>query len=212
MNFTTALKTHWKLLIDALVVIAAFGGGYLVAEHRQPAKVTTTDKTTEIHHEAVQVNQSVDIDALVKKISDLLKVQKTNLVTNETKTIKKPDGTVITDEKKSVDLSETTTQTHTDTTASSLTKIESQLHLLEDSLHTEEHTKIVEAAKSTYRLGLGIGYDIPGLFGKGSQYNLVPVHGLIGQVNLERHLLGPISGAVWVQTTGVAGIGLHIEF
>ncbi len=190
------------LTVGALVLL---GGTFVAGRYSVPTEIVYKDKIVEKHTYHETKVEKIDIAALMAELKQI--AQKNNVAT--TRTIIKEGGKETIHEQV-VDLTETNTQISTN--SSTLTKMSSELKLIRESLKVEEHTKeVIRKDSSGFRLGLSAGYDLPSLFGRGHGFNVVPVPGLVLQAQVMKQIVGPIHGSVFVQSTGVAGVGLHID-
>lgn len=186
-----------------LGLVLAFAAGYVVCIWT-PRPVTVIERNTEKHLQVIDQSKKVDLTELMNRLAT--EVQKRNVST--TRTEKRPDGTVI--EEKTIDLSETNSKIETNTAM--VAKIDERLHLLDEKLKIEEKIVIKEGAKSNHRVGALLGYDFGQLFGYHEEHNLIPVHGLVGQLQYQQRLVGNVWWIVWAQSTGAGGGGLQLEW
>lgn len=195
-----------KYFAIPIVLLLVFGAGYGLGAQRAAGKVEYRDRIVEREKESVNLTQKVDMAELVKQITHVLENRKVAT----TRTITREGGKEVITERIR-DLTSTTTQV--DNTIQTLTSVSSELKLLRESLRLEEHYKVVSPApRSNYRLGVNVGYDMARLWGRGSEFSLLPVPGLVAQVQVERRLFGSLFATAWAQTTGVAGLGLNLEW
>lgn len=187
-----------------LAAVVLYGAGAASVYYGRPARVEYVREKTEVHHK----NETVDTQALVSQLAKLVKEQseKRN-VTKEVLTIREGGKETIKESFK--DLTETNLRLETNT--ETLVSMRNQLKLLEDTLKLEREAKVV----SNYprqRVGVLLGYDFSTLLGRHESYNLLRVRGMVGQLQYERRLAGPLWWCAWAQTNLAAGGCLKAEW
>lgn len=208
-----------------LLTLLTLGAGFSAGRYMVPGTKVVQDRHTITELQKIETTQvqKMDLEEMRKIVAEMVQkissemIKKNNLYTEKTKTTK-PNGEV---EEKEItkDQSETNSKTSSETsskiTSDVLTKqtLISELKLLTEQLkindksHTDTETN--DKSKSgDYRAGVYVGYDFASLLGVGSGFNLVPVSGLVLQLQVERRLFLGINGVLWLQSTGVGGAGL----
>jgi hypothetical protein len=194
-------KVVAAVVVVAVLVVGAFAGG----RYSAPDKIVTRTevKTVATDRVVTQVDTDKILDAL-----KTLNVQKDVHVVRVVE--KEKDGTTkvttTTDDKSK---SESSTQTQ-DKTQTETKKAEEKI-VYQDRVET----KIVERTRPQWGFTLQPGFDFAGALGHPS-YSLlpstIPVQHLVIGVGLDRRILGPLSVGVWVNSAGVGGLNLRLEF
>jgi hypothetical protein len=187
----------------ALSLIAALAAGYIVCLW-VPRPVTVVERHTEKQLQTIDNTKKLDTAELLSQLSTMVQKKNVSSVRIETQ----PNGTVI--EERVVDLSETNSQIQTQSVT--LKSIEEKLHILDEKLKVDEKITVTPPARSNYRVGALLGYDLSYLFGRHENYSIIPMHGLVGQLQFQRRLFGDVWGIAWIQTSGAGGVGLEVGF
>lgn len=212
-----------QYLIYGGIAVVIFGAGFGAARFTTPTKVVTVDKVVTTDHQLQTVHQDVDMAALKQMLQDVTQdiakqMDRKNNVRRDTTTEVKPDGsklthTVITDQTETT--AKTDAHTDTQTAATGTLKLTSKFDSTDqhDSSTTTEHSTTMEyQLHADWAFGVNVGYYIPSLAGRSLDFNLSPVRGLVGGIQIERHLLWGFWGGAWGNTAGMAGLSLKLEF
>lgn len=220
------MKFHMPTIVTvALLSAFLWGSGFAIGRWATPATVEKHNSHTVTEKEKVENTyvQKMDMQELKKTIFEMVQKivaetsKKNNVLVQKTKTTK-PNGEVV-EEETTKDLSESSSKSTTDTSSKTqqdvLTRASflEELKLLKESLkvdHTESSEKTTNHTEPQYRFAVNVGYDFGSFLGAGAGFNLVPVPGLVVQLQAERKLFLNINGVIWVQSTGVAGLGASI--
>jgi len=201
-----------KYVLWALAALSLFACGVLVGRNSLPARVELVKEKTEIHN----TTQQIDTEALVTQIAKLVQERSEKRNVTGTREIIREGGKEIIKETFK-DLTETNERIESNT--ETLTELRTQLKLMEEKLSLEREIKIAIAqTEPDMRFGLLLGYNFASLFGRHDAYNLVPVRGVVAQLQLEKRLTEPmwilpsIWGVAWAQSTLAGGIGLKAEW
>ncbi len=200
-----------KLKIAIPVGVVLLAGTFFAGRFTAPDKIktVTVEKRVEVIKETQVVRQEINLEEL-KKIVASIKV-KVNVVKEHTETVL-PDGSKTTHDT-TTDKTETDSKSETDT--KNTAKTETETKIWKETVRVEEHIKIVEKLKNpdTWTLGVQTGVSIPALAGRDVP-NYVP--GLPQQVMvggfLTKRLIGPISGGVFINSHGDAGLQVSLGF
>lgn len=208
-----------KGALIALASVIVFLAGYFGGKHSQPALVEDTSKSShsEKQLQTIVNNTQIDTKELAKQIMQQVvsMMEKRNVSTHK-ETVTKPDGEVRVIED-TTDKTETNTNTNTriDTSTELLSSVSTQLKLLQEKLTLDEETKTHIALKdhaTNYQLGVQLGYNFAGFLGHHESYNLIPLQGVVAQIQFEKRWIGSLWWVAWVQSTGIGGLGLKAEF
>lgn len=200
------IPTKEKLLIVA-VAVALVVAGYAGGRYMTPAKVVTTEHVVYQDHEVTHT--VVD----TQKILDALQTMNRQNDIHVTRVVEKSkDGSVkVTETRDDESKTQQTAQTH---------EAEKQVEtkVVEKVVYQDrEVTKtVVNQVRPQWSLALQPGFQFGDALGGGrSSYDLlrlVPFQHLVGNVVLERRLLGPILVGAWANTRLDGGLSLRLEW
>lgn len=211
-----SVKSQWFGVL--LLCIALTASGWMIGSHNKPDFVQDTSKSTHTETQLQTINNETKIDT--KELAKLIMQQvvqmmeKRNVATHKETTVK-PDGTTTVVED-TTDKSEI--NTHTDTKLDfSVEKIESildRLTLLDQKLKLDEETKFhteMNDHTTNYQVAVQLGYNFAGFLGHHESYNLIPMQGVVAQIQFEKRFWGSLWWTAWLQSTGIGGLGLKLE-
>ena len=200
------MTTKKEVLIISIIAVALFAGGYGTGRFAAPDKVVTTEKVVTVtqDHLVTTVDTAKILDA-IKNVNVQKDVHTIRIIEHQ------KDGTV----------KETVT---TDDKSKSESQIKTEDKEKAQSVRVEEHivykdrevTKTVERNRPQWALGLTPGFDFAGALGHGSAISLLPstatIPHLVLGADLTRRVIGPLSAGIWVNSAGMGGAVLRLEF
>ena len=205
-NILLPKNVPWAKIGVVVLILALLGGTFYLGRRYAPVKTVTVDKVTETHHETQVVQQQVDIQAIMHRLdqfsaslSGLVDISKTTQRTITT--ITKPDGTKISKETDTTDLSkksatnQTTTNTTTVDTKANTTAITNTTTKVDD---TKIETKTVQTGGlgDKWRLTMEVGYSIPTLWRSEPNYLPGLPNGMVIGATVDRQLFWGFSAGL----------------
>lgn len=182
------LKAHWRPIVVAVALVAAFGAGRFAT----PAKVqviTTTQTVVKTEVKTVEVEKRVEVAAKAETVYVDRTIYKDGTIHEQSKTVSAETDTK-TDKvsEKSDTAQEATTDTKT------------------------EKTVTADAPRLTVSVMGGYQFGNQGLL-KGSGVNLIPNAGALSLgVQVQYRIAGPVQIGVFGLTSGVAGVTVGLTF
>jgi hypothetical protein len=200
MNTSPVLSFLWRHRVKITIALGllllsafSFGLGRLMAservEYREKIKVLTVEKEKVVFREK----------ALETKTVDREKSEKTTRKTTE---VERPDGT------KEKTTEETTEENEVEKQIEVRyvdRVVEKQVEVVKEV--EKEVEKIVEKPLPGWRLSPMIGLNVPGVLESG-----LSDRQLVFGLEIQRRIVGPLSGGVWGLNNGTVGASFSLEF
>jgi hypothetical protein len=200
MNASPVLSFFWRHRVKIAVAIGllllsafSFGLGRLMAseriEYREKVKVLTVEKEKVVFREKALETKTLDRE-------------KSGKTTRKTTEIERPDGTK---EKTTEEVTEEKEAEKQVQVRYVDRVVEKQVEVVKEV--EKEVEKIVEKPLPDWRLSPMVGLNVPGVIDAG-----LSDRQLVLGVEIQRRLIGPLSGGIWGLSNGAVGLSLSLEF
>lgn len=202
------MTTKNQVITLVVVALVCLAGGFGTGRFAAPTKTVVTEKLVQV--ETTKVVLTVD----TQKVLDAIKTMNLQKNVHEVRIVEKEkDGTVrITDTKDDKSTSESKAETRETDNSKTAQTVEKTVYIDKEITKTVERT-----SRPKWAVDLTPGFDFAGALGHGSPINLLPAslsvvpHLVIG-TSVTHRLIGPLSAGVWLNTAGMGGAVLRLEF
>lgn len=200
--FLSFLKNYWKPLSMGLVGLCLAVGGYAFGRYGTPERIVIQEKlkVVEVEKERLVVIEK----EVVKKDHSLDEKQRIHREEHE---IKHPDGTE--ERHKTEDINVDTVVR--DTEIRYVDKIVEK-EVIKYVDREVEKTVDISKPMPDWRIGPMLGVGIDGIASAASTGTFDVRQSIVGGVEVERRILGPISIGAWGLTSGQVGLSASLEF